>query len=183
MICSICNSTEISKTLYFEDKYYFICKGCHSAVYSPVPTEIEIEEFYINYVTYKTGLSEYMTESSYAGFVSNLEYTLNDLGQPFQNNSINLVDIGSGNGFFLKYLSEKYPNIKAEGVDLSKECIESCQKRGLNVNIGDVFSLIPEKKYDFITSNKLFISFIFHKYIIYLLVTIFKFNQNNNNNL
>ena len=39
------------------------------------------------------------------------------------------------------------------------------------------------KKYDFITSNKLFISFIFHKYIIYLLVTIFKFNQNNNNKL
>jgi 2-polyprenyl-3-methyl-5-hydroxy-6-metoxy-1,4-benzoquinol methylase len=151
MICTICNSTEFTKTYRFNDKHYFVCKGCHSAVFSPVPSENEIDEFYRNYVTYKSGLTEYMTESSYPGFISNLEYTLNDLGLPFQDRSINLVDIGSGNGFFLKYLLEKYPKIIAEGVDLSKQCVESCLKRGLNVKIGDVFSLIPEKKYDFIT--------------------------------
>jgi 2-polyprenyl-3-methyl-5-hydroxy-6-metoxy-1,4-benzoquinol methylase len=151
MICTICNSTEFCQTYNFNDKYYFVCKGCHSAVFSPVPSENEIDEFYRNYVTYKSGLTEYMTESSYPGFISNLEFTLNDLGLPFQDRSINLVDIGSGNGFFLKYLSEKYPKIKAEGVDLSKQCVENCLERGLNVKIGDVFSLILEKKYDFIT--------------------------------
>ena len=151
MICTICNSNEIYQKFIFSEKYYFICKDCRSAVFYPVPSESEIELFYKNYVTYKTGLSEYMTESSYPSFVSNLELTLNDLGLPFQDRSINLVDIGSGNGFFCKYLEEKYPSIKVECLDLSKECVESCLSRGLDAKIGDVFSLNPDKKYDFIT--------------------------------
>ena len=151
MICPICNSTEFTKIFNFKDKNYLVCKRCSSAVFSPVPSEQEIDEFYKNYVTYKSGLTEYMTEATYPAFVSNLEYTLSDLGQPLKNDKISLVDVGCGNGFFLKYLSEKYPNITIQGVDLSKECVESCKARGLNVTIGDIFSLDQEKKYDFIS--------------------------------
>ncbi len=48
-----------------------------------------------------------------------------------------VVDLGCGNGEFLDVMREA--GIAARGVDASAESVEACQKRGLNVEQGDLF--------------------------------------------
>lgn len=152
MKCNICNSTSFTHSFAVKKNNYWICADCNSALYYPIPSEEEIDEFYRNYITYKIGLSEYMVESTYPAFVSNLSLTLNDLKWPFKAESnIRLLDAGCGNGFFLQYLNEKYPTIKTEGLDLSLECVNRCREKGLNVSMGDIFSSTEAGTYDFIT--------------------------------
>ena len=47
----------------------------------------------------------------------------------------NVLDLGCGRGEFLELLSEN--GIKAEGVDLLEENIETCKEHNLNVRLGD----------------------------------------------
>ncbi len=152
MKCNICNSTVFSQNIPVKKNNYWICAECNSAMYYPVPNQREIDEFYENYITYKTGLTEYLVESTYPGFVSNLNLTLKDLDWPFKaENTTRLLDIGCGNGFFLLYLKENFPSFETEGLDLSQECVNKCIEKGLNVSIGDIFSLDNNNGYQFIT--------------------------------
>ena len=152
MKCNICNSTTFTQSFPVKKNNYWICADCNSALYYPIPSAQEIDEFYKNYITYKTTLSEYLIESTYPAFVSNLSLTLADLEWPFKNtDNINLLDAGCGNGFFLQYLKENHNTIKTEGLDLSKECVERCIDKKLSVSIGDIFSLPQKSIYEFIT--------------------------------
>jgi 2-polyprenyl-3-methyl-5-hydroxy-6-metoxy-1,4-benzoquinol methylase len=152
MNCTTCGASDFRLSYSFGDRSYMVCRKFSSASFHPVPSLDEINEFYQNYVTYKSGLTEYMTDASYPGFVTNLELTMTDLGHPFSNSSkAKLIDIGCGNGFFLQYIKEKFPLIEARGMDLSQECVEKCKFKGLNVSLGDVFSIDQHAQFDFIT--------------------------------
>ncbi len=152
MKCNICSSTTFTQNFSVKKNKYWICDDCNSALYYPVPSQQEIDDFYKDYITYKTGLTEYLIESTYPAFVSNLTLTLKDLDWPFKaNDQIHLLDIGCGNGFFLQYIKENFNGIKTEGLDLSQECVNKCIEKGLNVHIGDIFSLDETKKFEFIT--------------------------------
>lgn len=61
------------------------------------------------------------------------------------------LDIGTGNGFLLKYLSEN--GFKGEAIDISKEALRLAQKfirpgSGVSLRLADFYKISPIKKYD-----------------------------------
>jgi len=51
-----------------------------------------------------------------------------------------VLDIGSGRGEFLELLNQKH--IHHLGIDIDKDMVESCKKRGLNAKLVDVFQYL-----------------------------------------
>jgi len=68
--------------------------------------------------------------------------------------SANILDIGCGNGIFLRFL-KKMNFYNSEGFDLSIENVEECKKFGLSVDFGDAFEYLSQnnKKYSVIVLN------------------------------
>ncbi len=60
-----------------------------------------------------------------------------------------LLDIGCGSGDFLLALSEAFPNVKAEGIDLSRVMVSRAIKRGVKARSVDICDL--SGRYDVIT--------------------------------
>ena|SRR3989344_2505465 len=61
-----------------------------------------------------------------------------------------VLDVGVGSGILMKAALEKTSNVK--GVDIDKEAVEYCKKKGLNVIYSDLFSNVKEK-FDLIIFN------------------------------
>jgi 2-polyprenyl-3-methyl-5-hydroxy-6-metoxy-1,4-benzoquinol methylase len=67
---------------------------------------------------------------------------------------IRVLDVGSGDGFFLFFLREfGFKNVR--GIDLSHSFIERAQEKGLNVELADVLEYEPGFKFDLITMIEL----------------------------
>jgi tRNA (uracil-5-)-methyltransferase TRM9 len=61
----------------------------------------------------------------------------------------NGLEVGCGNGKNLRYRQD----LKFEGIDISQGMVELCQKKGLNVSLGDMLSLpFKDNSFDFILS-------------------------------
>ena len=56
----------------------------------------------------------------------------------------NVLDIGCGSGIFLELMAKK--GIRAEGVDISREVVKSCKKKGLKVISGNAIAFLKKKK-------------------------------------
>ena len=59
------------------------------------------------------------------------------------NDCKNVLDIGCGDGIFLEIMKKK--GISATGVDISKDVVDGCLKKGLNVVCADAFQFLKDK--------------------------------------
>lgn len=91
----------------------------------------------------------------YADFRWEWGKTLSQLNtsQNLNNKKINLIDVGCGSGFFLKYLRDNSNNIEAIGIDSTPSSIKTCKDKGLNALCCtlDEFKLYSSKQIDIIT--------------------------------
>lgn len=55
----------------------------------------------------------------------------------------NVLDIGCGEGSFLELLKER--NINAEGVDISKDAANACDKKGVKAHCADALDFLKDK--------------------------------------
>jgi trans-aconitate methyltransferase len=74
-----------------------------------------------------------------------------------KNKSYSILDFGCGTGLLCKFISERFPNAKIEGIDISKQMIEKAKINCPNCNfyVGDITSInLPN--YDVIVSKDVF---------------------------
>lgn len=63
-----------------------------------------------------------------------------------------VLDLGCGNGLFLKNLQGRFPRLDINGMDFSQEEVKIAKSRGLNVRQGDLSKKLPYKdgKFDIV---------------------------------
>jgi len=130
--CDIYQATNFSKLIEVNLIHYVVCENCSVVRQYPYPSDIEIDNFYLNYKSYKSNDSIYLTENSSSLFISDKEMTLNDLGISidfFKNKK--LLDVGCATGNFLKMV-EFYKLSYVKGIDISEECIKIAKSKNLN---------------------------------------------------
>jgi 2-polyprenyl-3-methyl-5-hydroxy-6-metoxy-1,4-benzoquinol methylase len=130
----------IGKTLAVSgEKKVIECKTCGYAHVQPLPTQSELDAFYLNnfYQDVKTSyFDDY--ERDHDWWVLNYNWLLDDMATLSGNKSLKglkLLDIGSGPGLFLKAASDK--GLDVLGVEPSKEAYEYSRKKH-NVNVKNV---------------------------------------------
>ena len=70
---------------------------------------------------------------------------------PFVNKNTKLLDIGCGNGNFLKDIKEMVD--RAEGMEVTKHHIDSCRSAGLTIHDTLLDSFDPQEKYDVVVMH------------------------------
>jgi len=121
------------------DKTVIECKSCGFAHVHPLPTQTELDAFYLKnfYQDVKTSyFDDY--ERDHDWWVLNYNWLLDVMARLSGKNSLNglkLLDIGSGPGLFLKAASDK--GLDVLGVEPSKEAYEYSKKK-YNVNVRNV---------------------------------------------
>ena len=106
----------------------------------------EKEQIYNRYITthfeavHKKGKSDF--ETYYKYFKKNYSKHLPE------DKDLKILDIGCGMGHFLYFL-EKEDYKDYIGIDISKENIEFCKEKGLNVRLSNVFDFLAEKTVPF----------------------------------
>lgn len=82
----------------------------------------------------------------------NLAYMLLDI-----NDISTILDVGIGTGIMVKELSQKFPNAKYTGIDISKEMLNkaklNCEKINLTLINDNAENFLFHDKFDLITSN------------------------------
>jgi SAM-dependent methyltransferase len=153
--CPICNNSEISvirnlKYAMFDDSplsdsYNLVL--CNKCGFIYCDTESTSEDFY-NY--YTKNLHYFMNNSSGNGTLNTEEknrYTqiLYTLHKYTHDKNSKIIDIGSANGGFLKFLKQYgYNNLLA--IDLIPECIEYIKTNNINAKIGSTDCIPMEFK-------------------------------------
>lgn len=69
--------------------------------------------------------------------------------EPFIKDGVSILEIGSGTGELISYLSHKYPKISTFGVDFSEESVRKSTEVAEKFKINTVFSRADIKKMDF----------------------------------
>ena len=63
-----------------------------------------------------------------------------------------LLDVGCGKGTWLLFLKHYRPDVKAKGIDVNPEYVEICRAKGLDVELGDIYSLsFARRSFDVVT--------------------------------
>lgn len=62
-----------------------------------------------------------------------------------------VLDIGCGQGGFLRYLRQRYPNMHITGCDISDAAVEQAKSEGFNAFVHDIGTAPLTKTYDYIT--------------------------------
>lgn len=141
MKCGICSSKHLKFLFKAKDhdngssKYYPIyeCNKCHTVSIQPPPSKKELEKYYSDsYYTYK-----------YYGLINKCFLLLRASKVP---NKGSILDIGCGEGSFLKIMKEK--SYDCYGLETSSAGIKKAASKGLAVygNIKDI-----KRKFDVIT--------------------------------
>jgi 2-polyprenyl-3-methyl-5-hydroxy-6-metoxy-1,4-benzoquinol methylase len=130
----------IGKTLALSgDKTVIECKTCGYAHVEPLPTQPELDAFYLKnfYQDVKTSyFDDY--ERDHDWWALNYNWLLDEMAQLTGKNSlkgVKLLDIGSGPGLFLKVATER--GLDALGVEPSKEAYDYSRKKH-KVNVENV---------------------------------------------
>lgn len=113
--CKNCNKNSLKKSFKSFFVEYYVCENC-----SHLNGKYQDSKKFIKYLYQSGGGNNYSS-----GYTSNFDKRVKNIYVPKVNflkkvikENINLIDIGSGGGHFLKALEEK--KIKAEGVEISK---------------------------------------------------------------
>ncbi len=129
------------------DKTVIKCKSCGFAHVHPLPTQAELDAFYLEnfYQEVKTSyFADYERDQDW--WVLNYNWLLDDMAALSGKTSLKglkLLDIGSGPGLFLKAAADK--GVDVLGVEPSKEAFEySIKKHKVNVENITVENLDPK---------------------------------------
>ena len=149
--CLLCGKKEGHPLLDWEEGYQLIqCGNCGASCpnisfseRSGVSEGLEAEE--IQYEMYVKSIDrqyEYR-KSQFGG--DRYRYIVERLGM--DPNSIRLLDVGCGAGYFLSYLKDR--GVQSKGLDVNANTVRYCRERGLDVDSGDVADQ-PDEEYDVI---------------------------------
>lgn len=146
------------KTLAISDNKAVIeCENCGFAHVNPLPSQSELDTFYLNkfYQDVKTSYFENY-ERDHDWWVLNYNLLLDDLAEYYGKKSLEglrLLDIGSGPGLFLKAASEKGMDVL--GIEPSIEAFNySKKKHNVNVQKVTMENLDPQiDLFDFINAS------------------------------
>src|SRR5581483_2619894 len=143
--CSICGSREIliyKKYLKFS---YYLCKTCQSLILHPTPNTRDLQNFYKNKFDYSNGEKEEEIIRKRSHSIFKKLKSLNPKG-------IELLDIGSGLGYFLDEANKK--GYKTTGIEPSQKLFRySTNNLKLTIQNMTFESYLQKnkKKYDFIS--------------------------------
>lgn len=138
--CLICSSDLLSELNGYENSYLVKCATCHFVFTGKKPTEQDLIDHYDQY-----------TRDDYLPPLTIKRYNeLLDTMEKYRKTN-NLLDIGSGMGYFLEQAKIRGWNVY--GTEFTKEAIEICANKGLTMHKGvlDVNNYEPEN-FDVITS-------------------------------
>lgn len=121
--CLLCSSPELQELKGYEKKYLVICRDCNFVFCNRVPTQDELKNHYLDYPRDKE-ISP-ITISRY--------HQLLDYFERFRKTN-NIIDVGCGDGHFLQVAKTRNWNVY--GVEFTKEAVEVCQSKGIEMKIG-----------------------------------------------
>jgi len=141
-----------------QGKQVINCKTCGYTHVNPLPTQTELDDFYLKsfYQDVKTSYFEDY-ERDHDWWALNYNWLLDDLVNLLSSkkpvDKIRLLDIGSGPGLFLKCAKDK--GIQAIGIEPSKEAFKYSRKKHnvdvLNVTLENMDQTV--EKYDIVHSS------------------------------
>lgn len=135
-----------------------ICRHCGFVTLSPRPTEEWLSNFYKEYfwpvyigADYSSSEDIYVRDNCQ----QRAEQIVSAVLEVLSFVPKNCLDIGAGFGATMSVLSQRLPTASIKGVELSREGVNFCRNRGLDVDTGDIHSLSKSApntpKYDLIT--------------------------------
>ncbi len=137
--CVGCGRSELEPWARKGSLTWWICASCGSLTQLPRPSALELSNVYENYVTYKEArLPEYLQPESESIYEATKKKSLEDHGLDKDFFSgLEIVDLGCGTGQFLRFISQFDP-LSMLGVDISQECVDECQAKGLRAVVADL---------------------------------------------
>lgn len=169
--CIICNGDSFNPMYCVPDRHYGIkgkysiskCNNCGLVFLNPMPDEHELNSFYPKESYYSYYVS-YNKENPVKKVISTILCVRNDTKDnkllALKTKSLGdykpkMLDIGCGNGWFIKQQQEKGWDIY--GVEPSQIAVEVGRRAGLNIHHGDLLSANFETaSFDYIRSNHSF---------------------------
>jgi len=146
--CPICNCSKYVLAFNKEGFNHVKCKKCNFIFVSPVLTDGALYDFYEkedNWTRVMLSKEERrVNKKMYSLMLSFLE-------EEIEGNFRNLMDIGSGSGYFLEVARDR--GWKIEGIEFNSDMLSLAKKNGLNVQNKSLDEAIKEKKsFDVVTS-------------------------------
>ena len=129
------------------------CDNCGFIFNTPRPTLDEIDRFYSSAMTASGQI--YQDESSqghYPKLMINRAQFLNNISSI--NKNLKALDIGCGNGGFIKAVKTQFPNLHISGIDPSLQAVKNCINANLDVSqngVEDLGSSGIDCEYDLIS--------------------------------
>lgn len=148
--CSICGCKKFNIIFKFGAQYLVKCGKCGLIFFNKQRQDLEYlyDENYFNET--KKGVanySNYYDLDNREVMVANFKFAYNLISK--NSNNKNLLDVGAGYGYFLKYLPK---NLNTEAVEVSRVAAEELRTNKIKVYQCDILRLKNSRKYDFITS-------------------------------
>ena len=155
--CPLCKSN-INKNVYSDNRIVGTsgevkinvqqCSDCNFIFNSPRPTQEGLESYYKN--SDLASGQVYRDESDKGHYSILHAERANFLKKSLSNDrQFSLIDIGCGNGGFLKAVRNEVPNSSIKGLDPSKQAVENCKEIGIDViqaGINDISKMNIEKE-------------------------------------
>lgn len=144
VVCTVCNSSAVRKSVVFESRTIFYCRHCRNAFTfpKPVPPDYTEEDFQARNEDKEklTSLSE-LPEEIRTSYRIQRSMILRKVKA-----GSSVLEIGGGEGIFLDLLRES--GYETQLIEPSKTASKRAEKRGLNVHHGYFQEVKLEKKFD-----------------------------------
>lgn len=144
--CYVCRAKN-RRILYRKGKYsIFKCLSCGFIYTDPIPSKVQLEEFYKNFDYKNKEIAELTIRKDAMN-------SLKRIRQYIKNEQVKLLDIGCGRGFFLDEARKLGWNVY--GIDYSENVIDyAIKKLNLDVERTDMFNYHTKELYDVVSLNQ-----------------------------
>jgi SAM-dependent methyltransferase len=143
--CHICKKNGISKDIKIENKplvdgqfgysvHPVICPNCGLVYLNPRWSKKDYDIFYSYYYDPLYRL-EIKPDYGAEGVIRNMEIIYNRIKEYIPKDATNILDVGCGSGYGLKYMQEKINNIELYGIESSTECCDFLQSEKIGAKL------------------------------------------------
>lgn len=153
--CPLCKSSETNFEVVFSNKKMIpepvvICRVCALIFKSPRMSNDELKDYYFSnqFSLDNRKKLEPDQQSRSLGFLRAEKRC--ELISEFVNPGSRMIDVGSGDGAFVETAYKK--GYDCRGIDMSSSYVHFCQKRGLNVELGQFPDDLNSEDFDCVTS-------------------------------
>ena len=139
--CLICNSKKVKELPAYSDHFLIKCQDCSFVFVKKIPREQELFDFYEN---------SYVRTNYFSSITIKRYNELLDLFEKYRKTN-NLLDVGSGNGFFLEIAKARGWNVY--GTELTNQAVKECENKGFQMKKGSLNEVdFKADQFDVITS-------------------------------